>query len=171
MTVVLKDLSKKIRSWAADRQIIPNSNLEAQYTKLVEELGELALGIRKQDKELIVDSIGDIYVVATIMLGLEIVKIEDIEHFQNDFYNEPRNIEKSFFWLSNSIGDIGKIIARNNQRKLVLKFGDLIDDLNAIAIKYQTSLEQCVLASYEEIKDRKGILREDGIFVKESDLK
>ena len=171
MTIVLKELSKNIRTWAEDREIIPNSNLKAQYTKLVEELGELALGIRKQDKNLIVDSIGDIFVVVTIILGLERVKIEEIEHFQNDFYNEPRNIDKSFLWLSDSIGDIGKIIARNNQRKLVLKCGDLIDDLNAVAIKHQTTLEQCVMASYEEIKDRKGILRPDGIFVKESDLK
>ena len=154
MTIVLKELSKNIRTWAEDREIIPNSNLKAQYTKLVEELGELALGIRKQDKNLIVDSIGDIFVVVTIILGLERVKIEEIEHFQNDFYNEPRNIDKSFLWLSDSIGDIGKIIARNNQRKLVLKCGDLIDDLNAVAIKHQTTLEQCVMASYEEIKER-----------------
>ena len=171
MTTVLKELSKNIRTWAKDREIIPNSNLKAQYTKLVEELGELALGIRKQDKELIIDSIGDIYVVVTIMLGLETVKIEELEHFQNDFYNEPRNVENSFLWLSDSIGDIGKIIARNNQRKLVLKCGDLTDDLNAVAIRYQTTLEQCVIVSYEAIKDRKGVLRPDGIFVKEADLK
>ena len=115
-------------------------------------------------------TIGNVYVVATIILGLKKIKIEELDHFQNEFYNEPKNVEKSFLWLSNSIGDIGKIIARNSQRKLALKFGDLVDDLNAIAIKYQTSLEQCVWAAYNEIKDRKGYLREDGIFIKESDM-
>ena len=57
MTAVLKELSRKIRIWANDRKLIPNSNLETQYTKLVEEIGKLALGIRKQDKNLIIDSI------------------------------------------------------------------------------------------------------------------
>ena len=44
------EYARKVRQWAKDRKIIPNSTLEAQIVKLAEEFGELALGIRKNDK-------------------------------------------------------------------------------------------------------------------------
>ena len=44
--------------WALEKKIIPNSPFDAQYIKLIEELGELALGIRKQDKKVIKDRKG-----------------------------------------------------------------------------------------------------------------
>ena len=43
--------------------------------KLLEELGELANGINKERQEQIIDSIGDVYVVLTILsmqLGLDV---------------------------------------------------------------------------------------------------
>ena len=57
---MFKDYAENIRKWAGDRKIISNSNLEAKNTKLAEEFGELALGIRTNDTILIIDSIGDI---------------------------------------------------------------------------------------------------------------
>jgi len=171
MSAVRKKLSEDIRQWAVDRQIIPNSNLKAQYLKLCEELGELVLGVRKNDRELIIDSIGDIYVVATIMLGLQNLKIEELEHRQNEFYDDIRNRSNAIFWLQNSIGDIAKYILRNKENKLVEKIKDLLDDLNAVALHNNLSLDDCINASWNEIKNRKGYLREDGIFVKEADIK
>ncbi len=169
MNAVLRELTIKIREWAIDRQIIPNSNLEAQYIKLCEEFGELVDSIRKNNKAVLIDSIGDMYVVTTIIGGLLNTKIEELDLFQNEFYNEPKNVEKSFLWLANSLGDIGKYIAREKYSNLTNKIADLINDLEAVAIKYNTDLERCVLESYNEIKDRKGYLRSDGIFIKESD--
>lgn len=171
MSVVRSKLSKDIRQWARDRQIIPNSNLKAQFLKLCEEQGELVLGIRKQNKELIKDSIGDIYVVATIMLGLQNLNIEDLEHSQNDFYDDIRNRANAIYWVQNSVGDIAKYILRSKENKMVEKVKDLLDDLNAVAIHFETNLDECITCSWNEIKDRRGFLREDGIFVKEADIK
>ena len=53
-----KEFKKNVVRWAKDRKIIPNSTFDAQYIKLIEELGELALGIRKQDKKVIKDRKG-----------------------------------------------------------------------------------------------------------------
>jgi len=171
MNTIRKNLSENIRNWARDRKIIPNSNLKAQYLKLCEELGELVLGVRKEDKELIIDSIGDIYVVATILLGLNDEKIEDIELVEKEYYKDKRALSNAIFWLQNSIGDLAKAIIRDKTNNLKDRVNFILDDLEAVARCYNLNLDNCITASWNEIKDRKGYLREDGIFVKESDIK
>lgn len=48
--------------------------------------------------------------------------------------------------------------------------GDCIVVLNNIAMQHNLTLDQCILHAYEDIKDRKGEMR-DGVFIKEADLK
>lgn len=69
------NITKLIEKWATDRGIDKNGNPQAQMVKLMEEVGELAEGISKDKKDLIIDSIGDVYVVLTILsmqLGFDI---------------------------------------------------------------------------------------------------
>lgn len=68
------DITELIKKWAVDRNVT-NGNTNAQMVKLLEEAGELAEGINKNKQELIIDSIGDVYVVLVILcmqLGLDI---------------------------------------------------------------------------------------------------
>lgn len=44
----------------------------------------------------------------------------------------------------------------------------ILGRLSSIAKTYGLTLEECVDSAYEQIKDRKGYLREDGVFVKET---
>jgi len=162
--------AKNIRQWAKDRKIIPNSNLEAQNTKLAEEFGELALAIRKDDKNLTIDSIGDIFVVVTIMAGLENVNIEDLGLLQNEYYENKDNLKYSFMWLQSDIGDIAKSIIRGNKIKRFESYVNVVNDLNALCEFLELDLVECISKAWNEIKDRRGFLREDGIFVKEEDL-
>jgi NTP pyrophosphatase (non-canonical NTP hydrolase) len=63
-----------IRQWAKDRGL-DKGDPSKQLVKLMEEVGELASGIAKNKREVIIDSVGDIYVVLTILsqqLGLDI---------------------------------------------------------------------------------------------------
>jgi NTP pyrophosphatase (non-canonical NTP hydrolase) len=64
-----------IRQWAIDRGL-DKSNPHTQMVKLVEELGELASGMARQDTNKIIDSIGDMYVVMTILAKLYDLDIE-----------------------------------------------------------------------------------------------
>jgi NTP pyrophosphatase (non-canonical NTP hydrolase) len=66
-----------IRQWADDRGIYKNGDVKTQYTKLMEEAGELAKSILKNDKDEFVDAIGDMVVVLTNLAALEGLKIED----------------------------------------------------------------------------------------------
>ena len=66
-----------IRMWAKDRGLYDKGNSHTQYVKLIEEAGELAQSILKQDKPEIQDAIGDMVVVLTNLAELEGFTIED----------------------------------------------------------------------------------------------
>lgn len=69
-----EDITELIKKWAVDRNVV-SSDVKSQMVKLLEEAGELATGINKDKRELIIDSIGDVYVVLVILcmqLGLDI---------------------------------------------------------------------------------------------------
>ena len=65
-----------IRQWAEARNLITGSNTQAQTVKLLEECGELAAGVARNDHEKIVDSIGDAIVVLTILAAQSGVYVE-----------------------------------------------------------------------------------------------
>lgn len=68
----------KIRQWAQDRNLVGGSTPASQMLKLTEELGELANAINKNKKTTdLVDSIGDVTVVLTIIAQMYGLKIED----------------------------------------------------------------------------------------------
>ena len=69
-----EDITELIKKWAVDRNVV-SGDVKSQMVKLLEEAGELAEGINKNKQDLIVDSIGDVYVVLVILcmqLGLDI---------------------------------------------------------------------------------------------------
>lgn len=63
----LGELVALIQNWAWDRNLIDGSTPNAQVLKLMEEVGELAGGICKDKADVIKDSIGDVFVVLTII--------------------------------------------------------------------------------------------------------
>lgn len=70
----LDELTFKIKDWAMAREL-DEAQPEKQMLKLVEEVGELAEGLAKGNRDMVIDSIGDVYVVLTILsmqLGLDI---------------------------------------------------------------------------------------------------
>ena len=66
-----------IREWANSRGITASGNSKTQYIKLMEEAGELAVGLLKKSKPEIKDAIGDMIVVLTNLASLEGFLIED----------------------------------------------------------------------------------------------
>ena len=66
-----------IRQWADERGIYRNGDAKTQFIKLQEETGELARAILKNNREELIDAIGDAVVVLTNLAALEGLKIED----------------------------------------------------------------------------------------------
>jgi NTP pyrophosphatase (non-canonical NTP hydrolase) len=73
----MRDIFPLIRQWADERGIYDEGDEKTQYVKLMEEAGELAQAILKQNKEEAVDAIGDMVVVLTNLAVFVGVDIED----------------------------------------------------------------------------------------------
>lgn len=84
----LKNEFESIVEWAIERGITTNASTEMQFIKLQEEIGELAIGIIKRNKDEIQDAIGDCIVVLTILAKMYDMKIEDCI---NSAYAEIKN--------------------------------------------------------------------------------
>lgn len=66
-----------IRDWGKEKGIIGNGDAKTQLVKLVEESGELAKALLKNDEPEVIDAIGDIVVVLTNLAAIKGYKIED----------------------------------------------------------------------------------------------
>jgi NTP pyrophosphatase (non-canonical NTP hydrolase) len=66
-----------IRTWAKDRGIYKTGDSRTQYVKLMEEAGELAQALLKNDETEVIDAIGDMVVVLTNLAKLRGHNIED----------------------------------------------------------------------------------------------
>ena len=66
-----------IRCWAKDRGIYASGDVKTQFSKLVEEVGELAKAILEEDDVEFVDAIGDCVVVLTNLAHLGGYDIEE----------------------------------------------------------------------------------------------
>ena len=66
-----------IRQWAKDRNLYDKGDTKTQFAKLMEESGELARAILKDDKTEFVDAIGDMVVVLTNLAYLGGTNIEN----------------------------------------------------------------------------------------------
>jgi len=87
-----------IRDWAQDRGIYDKGNSHTQYVKLMEEAGELAEALLKNDKYEIKDASGDMVVVLTNLAVLEGMQIENcIESAYNEIANRKGKMENGTF--------------------------------------------------------------------------
>ena len=64
----LESLIPKIIQWAEDRNLVEGSTPKTQMVKLMEEMGELAAAINRDDLSEAEDAIGDMFVVLLIIL-------------------------------------------------------------------------------------------------------
>ena len=84
----MRDIFPLIRQWADERGIYDKGDEKTQYVKLMEEAGELAQSLLKQNREEAIDAVGDMVVVLTnlaVFIGV------DIEDCITSAYNEIKN--------------------------------------------------------------------------------
>ena len=72
-----------------------------------------------------------------------------------------------FAKLVSEIGELGDNIAK--QRDITDDIGDCLVVLNVLAIMNETTLEECLKVAYNDIKDRKGYMNSNGVFIKDGD--
>ena len=72
-----KNVYDLIRTWATEKGIYKTGDSRTQYVKLMEEAGELAQALLKNDETEVIDAIGDMVVVLTNLAKLRGHNIED----------------------------------------------------------------------------------------------
>jgi NTP pyrophosphatase (non-canonical NTP hydrolase) len=73
----LKNEFEPIRNWATEKGILSKGDVKTQYIKLQEECGELAKALLNDDKEEIIDALGDCTVVLVNLSALAGYNLED----------------------------------------------------------------------------------------------
>jgi NTP pyrophosphatase (non-canonical NTP hydrolase) len=98
-------------------------------------------------------------------------RINDIVDWANDRnLIEGSTPQAQFVKLVEEIGELAGSIAKPNRKdEAIDAIGDAVVVLTIMAQQLGCSIESCIEAAWNQIKDRKGRMI-DGVFVKESDL-
>lgn len=136
--LTIKQLQKLIIVWGQVRNI---EDPKKQFLKFLEEVGETARAVLKQNKHEIKDGIGDIAVTLILLYHLE---------------------EKTLTLNTNSAGDLG---FGTLAYRAVLRSETVLSPLEAIAQEHGTTLVECLNIAWNVIKDREGEII-NGTFVK-----
>lgn len=170
---------ENIRNWAHARNLINGATPHTQFVKLVEEFKEFVDGHLDMEFEEILDGLGDTVVVLTIQaaqLGTDIetsiAGLDEHLEFANSFeglLSKTQSVDLLSLRVISSIGELATGIAKKDLTKVHNGIGGAYRILEAIALRFDFTIEYAVERAYNVIKDRKGQMI-DGVFVKEADL-
>lgn len=130
------ELKNLIINWTNERELIKKENAEKQYLKFLEEVGETAKAILKDDSAGVIDGFGDI-AVTMIILGEQIANSQELSDNNN-------------FLTGITLYDVVKRVGPDFVNPSAMNF------LNDACFFYGLDLVQCLESAWEEIKDRKG---------------
>ena len=130
-----KQLCEQVVAWAKERDLIDPKNAGKQYLKFLEEVGETARAILKNDKPQIIDGFGDI-AITMIILGEQLKRRYTLSCtntiIEMDLHEVVRRVSPDFCNPS------------------------AMNFLHDAAARYGLDLVECLESAYNEIKDRKG---------------
>lgn len=155
----MNKLIELVEKWSIERKLnVADPNM--QRLKLWEEFGELNAAVARDNREDVVDAIGDMCVVMIILC-------QQLNYNAADYFNSVnvkylKHLDVVTLLDYTGYGIVG-------MRSIITNITNVIDTLTVIAERYDTTLEECLIAAYKVIKDRKGKMI-NGVFVKESDL-
>lgn len=175
-----------IKQWAIDRNLPNKATIKGQMVKTAEENAELIIGISKEDKELIKDSVGDVFV--TLVIGNMLDQNRDIAEMtkkasavfnkkeEKPLVNTEEKIKRDKHYLIKILnaninqimnGVIGTSLTPGYN---LIYLQDYINILVSVCLENDLTLIECIETAYNEIANRKGKMI-NGVFVKEEDLK
>ncbi|HJD15302.1 MAG TPA: MazG-like family protein [Candidatus Enterococcus stercoripullorum] len=155
----MNELIELVEKWSIERKLnVADPNM--QQLILWEEFGELNAAIARDNRDDVVDAIGDMCVVMIILC-------QQLNHNAAEYFNSTnvkylKHLDIITLLHYTGYGIVG-------MPSIITNTANVIDTLTIIAERYDTTLEGCLIAAYKVIKDRKGKMI-NGVFVKESDL-
>lgn len=180
------ELLDKVEQWAKDRAL-DTVEARTQYTKLIEEQGELGVAIdtgNVNGNSGVIDSLGDYQVTLIIYCLIRDIDLKGQIEEEGQFWaedvdgmyqllgadiNTVTTSQKFIYLVYESSQLIGKYNRNKGAVEEYASVENIMLSLYDIAREYNTNLEETLEIAYNEIKNRKGKMI-DGVFVKEADL-
>lgn len=175
----LIELTGLITQWGVDRRIVQNATAFAQTRKTHEEFCELVealtyvealkvlnvnpKGTASEDN--VKDAIGDIYVTLVMVCACNDTPIR----MELDFVSVGGMEKGPLKFIESLIPDLIRDAVEDNTTVRITA-RRIVCGLMALCDSMGLDFVECVEQAYNEIKDRRGTLREDGVFVKEESV-
>ena len=96
--------------------------------------------------------------------------IKQVEQWSIDKGLDKGNSFTQYAKSSEEMGEVAAALCRNDVDELRDGIGDVIVTLIILAQQNGMTLYECLEQAYGEIKDRTGVMSEDGSFIKSEDL-
>lgn len=160
-----EQFQQNVQRWATERGIYEHSTALAQALKAVSEVGELCDAVIKNDRDALIDAIGD-SAVTLVNAGHFYQHEWDAEFI----YDREMPDRTSAGCAAVTAKFTGELAARADDRGLM---GGLLDTcmycLFAVALRAELDFDDCCEAAWQTIKDRRGKMVAGGAFVKEGE--
>lgn len=169
----LIELTALITAWGEARGIVANSTPFAQACKTHEELRELVeahaliqarVGAHAERK----DAIGDVYVTLVMVCACNKTPVTGLEYRFCAPDVNPNAVQALYEYFPYLVRSCALCSGVESSQNVQFDAMQMVDLLHDVCEQYGLSLTDCVEQAYEEIKDRTGYLRPDGVFVKET---
>lgn len=156
-----EELFKNIHTWALSKDLIKPENAETQYLKVLEEVGETASALLKNDVPAIKDGFGDSCITIVI---LAYQKTNMTPKQLSEFYC---NIHRNDDSLSDAMAFVSSVFIDEDDTESPSLFISSLRALLGYAFSKGYDLLECLELAYNEIKDRRGVTK-NGNFIKQS---
>ena len=159
------DFVSNVQEWAKARGITDNSTAFAQLEKAVEEYGEVTRARLKDDLDELRDGIGDVLVCLVNAASIFGVDLQAPTQ-QDLFGTDPRALMVQWH---RGVVELGSefLWGGRNPEYVARKFDALVSVIAHHAVYAGVNLEECQHVAWEAIKDRRGFLSPEGVFIKE----
>lgn len=144
----MEELINKVVLWSKDRNL-HTADSNKQLLKLWEEFGELNSAIARDNRDDVIDAIGDMLVVMIIYCQQnKYYSIYRLFEFDIENYEFLRKLETEVLIDSTAYEIL-------HLRNFIQSIKDIVTRLCIIAERYDAELDWCLKSSYDEIKDRR----------------
>lgn len=175
-----EELTIKIHAWGRDRGLHRNGNAASQVVKAFEEYGELLrdMNLASQGKDVdeeLKDDIGDIYVCIVQACGRANIDTQGlVKNWSLTTYKNAILADGAIELIAIHLGrmfrqakDWETAPTSESKAKLEASCREAVSSIKYLSGCLGLRFDECCSKAYADIKDRKGEMREDGIFYKE----
>lgn len=174
-------LINKVELWAEERGL-HLADSKAQTLKVVEEFTETLIAFDDGDINAVVDGIGDTYVTLIILSNqinldfrafYDVVKNQEIlkgSELDVHLGGRSKKVQPKSRDIYTDTNNLVSGVTKNKSKLTKIGMHGILLTLIQIGNVYEVSDVDCLLAAYNEIKNRKGIMV-NGVFMKIEDWK